>query len=102
MPFRCVEFDKEEILFGGYSAATISESHGNEGGHCNSVYKASRLEEVSLESGSSSTAHLERRKVLEKTSPVRACIMFLTELLLVFCSFLQCAGKSKMSISFSV
>ncbi|XP_042740402.1 mucin-6 [Lagopus leucura] len=49
--FRCAELDEEEILFGGCFAATVSESHGNEGGHWNSVYKASRLEEVNLESG---------------------------------------------------
>lgn len=60
MAFRCVELDKEEILFGGYSAVAISVSCGNEGGHCNSIYKASKLEEGSLESGSIGTTHLER------------------------------------------
>lgn len=66
MAFRCVKLDKEEILFGGYSAVAISASHGNKGGHCNSIYKASKLEEVSLESGSSGTAHLEHKVVLRK------------------------------------
>ncbi|XP_009994738.1 PREDICTED: mucin-6 [Chaetura pelagica] len=41
---RCVELDEEEILFGRYSAVTVSESHGNEGGQCNSIYEASKLE----------------------------------------------------------
>lgn len=68
MAFRCVELDKEEILFGWYSAVAISESHGNEGGHFNSIYKASKLEEVSLESCSSGTAHLKQRRVLKKLS----------------------------------
>lgn len=33
-----------------------------------------------------------------KNSPVRACIMFPTVILLIFCSFLQSAGKSKMPV----
>lgn len=66
MAFRCVKLDKEEILFGGCSAVAISESHGNEGGHCNSIYKASKLEEVSLQSGSRGAACLERKRVLKK------------------------------------
>nr|XP_026651995.1 mucin-6 [Zonotrichia albicollis] len=60
----CVELDKEEILFGGYSAVRISASCGNDGGHCNSIYKASKLEEGSLESGSVGTACLEQRGAL--------------------------------------
>lgn len=64
MAFRCVEVDKGEILFGGHSAVAISASCGNEGGHCNSIYKASKLEEGSLESGSIGTACLERRGAL--------------------------------------
>lgn len=64
MAFRCVELDKEEILFGGYSAVAISVSCGNEGGHCNSIYKASKLEEGSLESGSIGTARLEQGRAL--------------------------------------
>lgn len=35
-----------------------------EGGHCNSIYKASKLEEGSLESGSIGTARLEQRGAL--------------------------------------
>lgn len=64
MAFRCVEVDKGEILFGGHSAVAISACCGNEGGHCNSIYKASKLEEGSLESGSIGAACLERRGAL--------------------------------------
>ncbi|XP_027762807.1 mucin-6 [Empidonax traillii] len=96
---RCVELDQKEILFGGYSAVAVSESYGNEGGHCNSIYKASKLEEGSLESGSSDTTCLERRGALEKTSPVLPCNMFPTVILLIFCSFLQSAVLSKDSCS---
>lgn len=66
MTFRCVKLDKEEILFGGCSAVAIYESHGNKGGHCNSIYKASKLEEVSLQSGSRGAAHLEQKRILKK------------------------------------